>query len=72
MEKKNKLTRVRTGRMLAGICAGIANRLGVSVTLVRALYALFTIFTAGVLGILLYFVLTLFIPEEPNRLLKKE
>jgi len=72
MEKKNKLTRVRTGRMLAGICAGIANRLGVSVTLVRALYALFTIFTAGVLGILLYFILTLFIPEEPNRLLKKE
>jgi len=72
MEKKNKLTRVRTGRMLAGICAGIANRLGVSVTLVRALYALFTIFTAGVLGILLYFILTLFIPEGPNRLLKKE
>ena len=70
MENKNKLTRARTGRMLAGICAGIANRLGVSVTLVRALYVLFTIFTAGFLGVLLYFILTFFIPEEPNRLLK--
>lgn len=71
MEQKNKLTRARTGRMLAGICAGIANRFGVSVTLVRILYVLVTVFTAGILGILLYFILTLFIPEEPNRLLKK-
>ena len=68
MEKK--LTRPRTGRMLAGICAGIADFFGMNVTLVRILYVLLTVFSAGILGVLLYFILTFFIPEEPNRFLK--
>ena len=70
MEKKKKLTRPRTGRMLAGICAGIADFFGMNVTLVRILYVLLTVFSAGILGVLLYFILTFFIPEEPNRFLK--
>ena len=68
MEKK--LTRPRTGRMLAGICAGIADFFGMNVTLVRILSVLLTVFSAGILGVLLYFILTFFIPEEPNRFLK--
>ena len=70
MENKKKLTRPRTGRMLAGICAGIADFFGMNVTLVRILYVLLTVFSAGILGVLLYFILTFFIPEEPNRFLK--
>ena len=69
MEKK-KLTRPRTGRMLAGICAGIANYFGLSANSVRIGYVLVSIFTAGFLGVLLYFILTFFIPEEPNRFLE--
>ncbi len=72
MEEKKKLTRPRTGRMLAGICAGIADFFGMNVTLVRILYVLLTVFSAGILGVLLYFILTFFIPEEPNRFLKNE
>ena len=70
MEEKKKLTRPRTGRMLAGICAGIADFFGMNVTLVRILYVLLTVFSAGILGVLLYFILSFFIPEEPNRFLK--
>ena len=72
MEEKKKLTRPHTGRMLAGICAGIADFFGMNVTLVRILYVLLTVFSAGILGVLLYFILTFFIPEEPNRFLKNE
>jgi phage shock protein PspC (stress-responsive transcriptional regulator) len=32
------LVRPRRGRVIAGVCAGIANRLGVSRTLVRVLF----------------------------------
>ncbi|MBR5803306.1 MAG: PspC domain-containing protein [Bacteroidaceae bacterium] len=67
MEEPKKLTRPRTGRMLAGICAGIANYFGVDVTMVRIGYLLLSLFSAGFPGLLLYFILTLIIPEEPNR-----
>ena len=63
MEEPKKLTRPRTGR----ICAGIANYFGVDVTLVRVGYLLLSLFSAGFPGLLLYFILTLIIPEEPNR-----
>jgi phage shock protein PspC (stress-responsive transcriptional regulator) len=67
MEEPQKLTRLRTGRMLAGICAGIADFFGVDVTLVRIGYLLLSLFSAGFPGLLLYFILILIIPEEPNR-----
>jgi phage shock protein PspC (stress-responsive transcriptional regulator) len=67
MEEPKKLTRPRTGRMLAGICASIANYFGVDVTLVRIGYLLLSLFSAGFPGLLLYFILILIIPEEPNR-----
>ena len=42
------------GRVLAGVCAGIAQALGVDVTLVRVVFALLAL--AGGAGIVLYFV----------------
>ena len=41
------------GRVLAGVCAGIAQALGVDVTLVRVVFALLAL--AGGAGIVLYF-----------------
>ena len=52
--------------MLAGVCAAIANYFGWDPTLVRIVYALLTVFTAFS-GIIIYFILLLIIPEEPNR-----
>lgn len=60
------MERPRKERMLAGVCAAIANYFGWDPTLVRIVYALLTVFTAFS-GIIIYFILLLIIPEEPNR-----
>lgn len=66
MEAKKKLRRPRTGRMLAGVCAGIANYFALDPTVIRVVYTLATVFTAFS-GIIIYFLLMLIIPEEENR-----
>lgn len=66
MSEKQKLTRPRTGRMLSGVCAGLANFFGFDVTLVRIIYTFATIFTAFA-GVIIYIILLIIIPEEPNR-----
>lgn len=65
-DKKRKLTRPRTGRILSGVCAGLANFFGLDVSLVRIIYVFATIFTAFA-GTLIYIILLVIIPEEPNR-----
>lgn len=58
------LVRSRSDRMLAGVCGGIARRFGWSSSIVRLLYVLISIFSAGFPGILVYLVLWLLVPEE--------
>ena len=57
------LVRPRVNRIVAGVCAGIADYLGMDVTVVRLLVVLLTLFTAGT-GILAYLVAWAIIPEE--------
>ena len=57
-----RLYRVREGRVVAGVCAGLAAYFGIDPTLVRLAFALFTIF--GGAGILLYLCAWIVIPEE--------
>ncbi len=66
MEAEKKLRRPRTGRMLAGVCAGIANYFALAPTVIRVVYTLATVFTAFS-GVIIYFLLMLIIPEEENR-----
>ena len=56
------LRRAHHGRMLAGVCAGIADYLAVDVTIVRVAFAVFT-FLGGA-GIPAYLACLLLIPEE--------
>lgn len=65
-QEKKKMERPRKDRILAGVCAAIANYFGWDPTLVRIVYALLTVFTAFS-GFIIYFILLLIIPEEPNR-----
>lgn len=65
-QERRKMERPRKERMLAGVCAAIANYFGWDPTLVRIVYALLTVFTAFS-GIIIYFILLLIIPEELNR-----
>ena len=66
MEAEKKLRRPRTGRMLAGVCAGIANYFALDPTVIRVVYTLATVFTAFS-GVIIYFLLMVIIPEEENR-----
>ena len=58
-----KLLRTRDGRRVAGVCSGIGDYLGVDANVIRLIFALITVFTAG-LGILLYLVAWVVLPEE--------
>ena len=62
MESK-KLTR-SNDRMLAGVCAGIAEYFDIDPTLVRVCYAALSIFSAGFPGLLLYIILMRIMPQK--------
>ena len=57
-----RLYRARDGRLVAGVCAGLATYFGVDPTLVRPAFALVTVF--GGIGALLYLCAWIVIPEE--------
>jgi phage shock protein C len=57
-----RLYRTREGRVVAGVCTGIAAYFGIDATLVRLAFAVFTIF--GGAGILIYLIAWIVIPEE--------
>lgn len=57
------LVRPRDNRIIAGVCAGVADYLGMDVTVVRVIVAVLTIVTAGT-GVAAYLVAWAVIPEE--------
>ena len=60
---KNQLSRSKN-RVIAGVCGGLAEWLGWDIALVRLLYLLISIFSAGFPGILAYIILWIIMPEE--------
>ena len=61
------LRRSRSNRMLGGVVAGLANYLGMDVSLARVLYVLISIFSAAFPGILVYLILWVVVPQEDER-----
>ncbi|MBP1909389.1 PspC domain-containing protein [Methanolobus bombayensis] len=57
-----RLTRSRTDRMIAGVCGGLGNYLGIDPVIIRLLWAI-AIFAYGT-GLLLYILAWIIIPEE--------
>lgn len=53
-----------SNKMIAGVCAGIAEYLDVDPTLIRVLYAALTLFTAAFPGLLLYIVMLILMPGD--------
>lgn len=51
-------------RMLAGVCAGIAEYCDIDPTIVRVIYAALSLFTAGFPGLLLYLVHMIIMPNQ--------
>jgi phage shock protein PspC (stress-responsive transcriptional regulator) len=60
------LARSRKGRMVAGICAGIADYSGLDVTLVRVIVAVVSVITGGT-GVLAYLAAWMIIPGEGEK-----
>ena len=59
---KRLLLRPRKGRLVAGVCVGLADYFGVDVNLVRLGFGIFTVFWG--LGLLIYGLAWLVLPEE--------
>jgi phage shock protein PspC (stress-responsive transcriptional regulator) len=57
-----ELVRPRRGRIVAGVCAGLARRFGMSPTAVRALFVLSLLLPGP--QILLYLALWIILPQE--------
>jgi phage shock protein C len=59
-----RLYRIRDGRIVAGVCTGLAAYFEVDPTLVRLAFALLTVF--GGVGVLLYLGAWVVIPDEAD------
>jgi phage shock protein PspC (stress-responsive transcriptional regulator) len=59
----NTLRRPRQGRMIGGVCAGIADRFGLSPFLVRLIFVVSCVLPGP--QILIYLALWILIPNEP-------
>ena len=57
-----RLLRIRQGRLVAGVCTGLAAYFGVDVNLVRLAFGVLTVFYG--LGILLYLIAWMILPED--------
>ena len=63
MEKK--LYRNTANKMIAGVCAGIAEYANIDPTVVRVIWALIALSGAGLLA---YLICALIIPEKPENI----
>ncbi len=52
-----------SNKMLAGVCAGLAEYWDLDPTLVRVVYAALSVFSAGFPGVLLYIIMALLMPQ---------
>ncbi|MFN3586647.1 MAG: PspC domain-containing protein [Moraxellaceae bacterium] len=63
---EQKLQRSRQNKMLAGVMGGIAKRYDMDATVVRIIFVLVSLFSAAFPGILVYLILWVLIPQEPE------
>ena len=57
--------RSREGKMIAGVCAGLAEQFGISVTIIRLAFLLGTLIGGG-MGLVIYLVLWVVMPYRPS------
>ena len=65
MTTARRLTRSRN-KMIAGVCAGIAEYFGWEVTLFRVVYVIVSVLSAAFPGILVYLVLWVVMPRPES------
>ncbi|MCM1115841.1 MAG: PspC domain-containing protein [Clostridium sp.] len=61
-----KIYRSKNDRLLSGVCGGIAQYFNCDPTIIRLIWALVSLFSAAVPGVLIYVICLVIIPEEPD------
>ena len=61
--KDKKLTRSANDRMLAGVAGGLAEYLEIDPVIVRLLFVIVALFGGGFIGLFIYIVLWIIMPE---------
>ncbi len=61
---EKRLYRSTTNRMLAGVCGGLGDYLELDATIVRLLFALVTVGTGGLLGVVAYIIMAFVVPKN--------
>ncbi len=61
---RDRLYRSRDERVVFGVCGGIADSMDIDPSLVRIVFVLLAL--AGGFGLLLYIIMAIVVPEEPN------
>jgi phage shock protein C len=57
-----RLTRSNRNKMIAGVCGGLAEYVGMDPTVMRVLYVLVSVLSAGFPGIVAYIILMFLMP----------
>lgn len=61
-----RIYRSKTQRMLSGVCGGLAQYLNCDPTIIRLIWALVSLFSTGIPGLIIYVICAVVIPEEPD------
>ena len=61
---KKTLYRSKEDVKISGVCGGLAEYLGIDSTIMRLLWILCTLFTGGMIGLIMYVACVFLIPEE--------
>lgn len=59
-----KLYRSRKNSMIAGVCGGLAEYLGMDPTMMRLLYVIISLFSAAFPGVIAYIIAVFIVPLE--------
>lgn len=63
MSRKRPLRRSSESRLIAGVCGGIAEQYGWDPTVVRVIYVVASVVSAGFPGVLVYILLWILMPK---------
>ncbi len=63
---KKTLYRSKEDVKISGVCGGLAEYVGIDSTIMRLLWVLGTLFTGGMIGLVMYVACVFLIPMEPE------
>jgi len=66
MTERGRLYRARGDKMIAGVLGGLGDYFNIDASIIRIIYALLTLFTGIVPGLIFYVLLIIIIPAEPK------